>query len=84
MRTILKRVSGSHIKEGLILLLLASWLLLVESGNKAEELGLLRQSVLNMAKKGYYSAITLGRLWLCACAIRCLGELLGWQELTGG
>lgn len=84
MRVILNRVSHSLVKEGLVLLLFASWLLLAELGSQAIKTQVLRQSILNMAEKGYYSAITLGRLWLCACAIRAFTELFVWQELMGG
>ncbi|MEO0257367.1 MAG: transposase [candidate division WOR-3 bacterium] len=84
MRAIINRVNNPSLKDGLILLLFASWLFLVEVGRKAKESGVLLQSLLNMAENGYYSPITLGRLWLCACATRTLNELLVQQGLTGG
>ena len=84
MRVILNRVSHSLLKEGLVLLLFASWLFLAKLGSQAIKSQVLLQSVLNMAEKGYYSPITLGRLWLYACAIKAFIELIEWQELMGG
>ena len=84
MKVILNRLTNPLVKEGLVLLLFASWLLLADLGSQATKNQFLRQSVLNMAERGYYSTITLGRLWLCACAIRALAEVIAWQELTGG
>jgi len=84
MRTLLNRIKHDPVREGLILLLFVSWLLLKMAKEASEKYRILPQGLINLVNRGYYSDISFGRLWLCACATMMLEQSPVLQELMGG